>query len=418
MCRKPSDVIPDDPIPAALSRAERHRGRRDVPTGSVLDPLATSTSTKKTEPRRARFSPQRLRGLLAVASAGALLLMAPPAADAMPINTSPPVISGTLEPEHTLIATTGTWRDTSPIVAYEYQWLGCVQYECTDIAYANSSGFTLRRGVPYGEEMAVTVFAIDAQGETGVATSEETNLITYNGPRYTASETAVGAGFVTGLSTFAGSRTADANLACPGPCGANYSYLPGTTIELVAVPVLGASFLGWRGACVSTAATCSFTLDGNKTVAALFTGQTTTAPVLPPGTQAEPGEMQEAMGATAAPEASENGRRPSPPRTLPARLLGVRALHGHIQAVVKCQEKKSCRLSLAFFAGTTTGRALIAQRSFTVAARRSAHISLALNRTGERLLAKRHRLRVVAQLARNANGRSTFIEQSYYTLTA
>lgn len=414
-----SDVIPDDPIPAALSRAERHRGRRDVPTREVLDLLATPTSKKKAEPRRARFLPGCARGLLVAASVGALLLMAPSAAGAAPINTSLPVISGTPELGQTLSTTTGTWTDTkSPIVTYEYSWLFCVMSECTDLIYANASTYKLSWSV-VGLQVEAVVVATDAEGNTGVAASEETFVVTYNGPYYSVSEEAVGDGSITGfVSGFPYGMGPDANLTCPIACGSQYRYAPGTTIELVATPGVGQTFLGWSGTCLGSAPTCFLTLNGDESITASFTGQPATPPSLPPGLPNEPGATPPAAGATSVPEANENGASPRPAASLPAQLLGIRTLHDQIQAVVKCQEKKSCRLSLAFFAKTTTGHALIAQRSFTVAARRSGHISLALSRTGERLLAKHHRLPVVAQLALRANGRSTFIQQARYTLAA
>jgi hypothetical protein len=50
-----------------------------------------------------------------------------------------------------------------------------------------------------------------------------TNVIALGGSRYIVSESAIGAGSVTGYVTGpATSRTADANLACPNACGALY----------------------------------------------------------------------------------------------------------------------------------------------------------------------------------------------------
>lgn len=418
MSLKPSDVIPDGPIPAALSRAKRRRGRRDVPTRRVLDCPATTTRTKKAKHRRACLSPRQLRGPLVAAFVGALLLVGPPVAGAAPVNTSLPVINGTLELGQTLSATTGTWSDKSPIVAYEYQWLFCVDIECTAISYATGSTYKIPWDL-VGLQVEVAVFATDAEGETRVAASAESFDITYKGPYYGVSEDTVGNGTVTGfVSGFLVGLGADANLTCPVACGSLYRYAPGANIELMATPQIGQSFLGWSGACAGSAPTCFLTMNSNESVTATFTGQTTTPPGPSPGHEYQPGEMQPAMGATAVPEASENGRSPSPPGTLPARLVGVHRVHHAIQAVVKCQEAKTCRLSLAFFAYTTTGRAQIAQRTFTVAARRSGHISLALSRTGEHLLDRRHRLPVMAQLSLRAKGRSTLIELARYTLTA
>ena len=236
------------------------------------------------EPRRARPS-VRIKPLLAAVSAGALFVKAPARADAAPVNTSPPAIGGVLEPEHTLTATPGTWTDAkSPIVGYEYQWLRCNQYVCTDIDYKTDSTFMLPWEM-LGAQTEVTVIATDAEGEVGIASSEETDVINYDGPRYTLSETVTGSGFVAGAEDGA----PNAALACPGACGASIPYRPGTTIQLTAMPAPGATFEGWQGACAGTAPTCSVTLGGDEAVTAVFT-TTTPTPVPPTGSEPRAGK--------------------------------------------------------------------------------------------------------------------------------
>lgn len=358
------------------------------------------------EPGRARPS-IRLKPLLAAVSAGALFLKAPPRAEAAPVNTSPPAIAGVLEPEHTLTATTGTWTDAkSPIVGYQYQWLRCNQYECTDIDYATDSTFMLPWELA-GAQAEVTVTAIDAAGEVGIATSEQTDIIGYGGPSYTLSEAVSGSGFVAGAED----GTPNAALACPGACGASIPYRPGTTIQLTATPAPGATFLGWQGACAGTAPTCSVTLGGDEAVTAVFT-TTTPPPVLPTGSEPRAGETPvvgvPSGSAVEAPTPAASGHR--------ARLLGLRALRHHIQASVKCMQAKPCRLSLGLFTRTSAGQLMIALRSVTVAAGRSVRISLAVNRQGERLLARRHQLSVIARLTLSASGRSAVVGQRQLTL--
>ena len=262
----------------------------------------------------------------------------------------------------------------------------------------------------------VTVTATDAQGESSFATSEMTDVIA-NGPSYTVGESAVGAGSVTGFETGpeAAGKTADANLSCPGACGARYPYLPGTRVELVATPALGAAFLGWGGACSGSAPTCSLTLGGDVAAVATFTGQAAAAPSPALGSGSEPTEAPASGSAGApAPEARTLASSITGP---PARLLGLHALHHGVQAVVRCQEARPCRrLSLALFAGTRGGQALIARRSFAIASGRSARISLALSRAGERLLAARRRLPVVAQLTLSVGDRAILLSHSHLTL--
>jgi hypothetical protein len=321
------------------------------------------------------------------------------------VNTSPPAIAGVLEPEHTLTATLGTWKDvTSPILSYDYQWLRWNQYDCTDIDYNTDSTFTLPWEM-LGAQTEVTVIATDAEGEIGIATSEQTDLITFNGPSYTVSETVSGSGFVAGAED----GTPNAVLACPGACGASNRYRPGTTIQLTATPAPGATFEGWQGACAGTAPTCSVTLGGDEAVTAVFTA--TTTPALPPS--AEPRAAEAPV--TGGPSGTAWELTPSA-SGLRARLLGISSKRRQIQASVQCLQAKPCRLSLGLFTRTSAGQLMIAQRSFTVAARRSARITLTLSRQGERLLAGRHRLPVTARLALSANGRAALVGQRHLTL--
>lgn len=350
-----------------------------------------------------------------VASASALALLAPSAAQAAPTNITPPTISGALEAGQELTASTGTWTDAaSPIVSYADQWLRCNASVCTDIDYAHANPYTLPWSFA-GSQAEVTVTATDAQGESSFATSAMTDVIA-NGPSYTVGESTIGSGSVTGFETGpeAVGKTADANLACPGACGARYPYLPGTRVELIATPAPGAAFLGWGGACSGSAPTCSLTLSGDVAAVATFTGQAAAAssPALGSG-----GELREApaSGSTSAPVPE--------PRTLAssitgplARLLRLHALHHGVQAVVRCQEAMPCQLSLALFAGTRGGY-VIAQRSFTIAGGRSAHIGLALSRAGERLLAARRRLPVTARLTLSVGNRAITCVLSRLTLT-
>ena len=209
--------------------------------------------------------PWRLGGLIAACASGALLLTAG-CAEAAPVNTSLPAISGTLESGQTLTATPGSWTDGgATITSYSYQWLLCLQYECPEIAGANSSTYTIQGADDY-EQLAVAVTAYDSAGESTAVISEDTDIVTYNGPFYTLSESTVGAGSVTGFETSpeAAGRTADANLTCPDACGALYPYLPGTEIELIATPETGSTFEGWQGACSGSALTCSLTMNDDR----------------------------------------------------------------------------------------------------------------------------------------------------------
>ena len=177
--------------------------------------------------RRPRSMPWRLGGsrprLWRLAAHGGLC-------GSGPVNTSLPAISGTLESGQALTATPGSWADGgATIPSYSYQWLLCLQYECPEIAGANSSTYTIQGADDY-EQLAVAVTAMTLRGNPPPSSLKITDIVTYNGPFYTLSESTVGAGSVTGFETSpeAAGRTADANLTCPNACGALYPYLPGT----------------------------------------------------------------------------------------------------------------------------------------------------------------------------------------------
>jgi hypothetical protein len=405
----------DGPRATSRGSASQHRGLHGEETMTQLFDVVRARL--QAEPRRARPS-VRLKPLLAAASAGALFLKAPPRAEAAPVNISPPAIAGVLEPEHTLTATPGTWTDAkSPIVGYEFQWLRCNASICTDIDYANNSAFMLGRGMA-GAQTEVTVTAIDAAGEFSFVTSEMTDVIGNNGPYYTLSEIVEGRGSVTGTED----GTPNALLACPGDCGANNPYQPGTTIQLTATPAPGATFEGWQGACAGTAPTCSVTLAGNEAVMAVFNQTVPPTPGLPlGGSEARAGEAPAGDAQPPVTGGPSSGAWEAPARSgarLAARLLSLRALRHHIQASVACLQARPCRLSLGLFARTRTGQAEIAQRSFTIAPRRTARITLTLNRQGERLLARRHRLPVTARLTLSGSGRSALVGQGHVTLAS
>jgi hypothetical protein len=356
-------------------------------------------------------------------SAAALLLVAPPSADAEPVSISPPIITGALEVGQTVSASTGAWADASPIVGYAYQWQHCVssieeEYDCTNIDYANASAYTLPSDLA-GLQARVVVVATDEQGEVGITSSEVTDVIGYNGPSYAVSESTVGSGSVTGSEAGpeAAGKTADANLACPGACGTLYSYLPGTEVELIATPAAGAAFLGWGGgACSGSAPTCSLTLGASVEVTAAFSGQApSSVPALgsegrargaPPPSAGAPG-----LGAWESPASSNAGLG------LPARLLGIRYRRRHVHAQVRCEAASPCRLSLAILTGASAGQVMIARRSFAVPARRSARVSLVLDRRAARILARRHRLPVTARLTLRSAGRASVVERGRFTLT-
>jgi uncharacterized repeat protein (TIGR02543 family) len=56
-------------------------------------------------------------------------------------------------------------------------------------------------------------------------------------------------------------------------CSANFAA--GATVALVATPALGATFIGWTGACGGSATTCTVSMTQSRNVTATFSGATT-----------------------------------------------------------------------------------------------------------------------------------------------
>ncbi len=389
----------------------------------VRDGGTAKTGRRSLRPARAWLGP--------AICASACLLAHAPGAQGDPINTARPTITGKLEVGQTLTANPGTWTDpTSRIVRYEYAWFDCVLPGAGEDCLGTTLGQGNQLTIPLeldGDATTVTVVAIDELGKKGLGFSEETAVITDDIPRYAVSEEVSGGGSVTGAADLQTSAYADMNLGCPGACGANFPYASGTSIELVAHPALGTTFLGWGGACSGSSPTCSLTVSAPVTVTAAFTPAPLPPQLLgpPEGREAgAPAAGGAAGGADAGVLGNEGalnqGEAPAPSvARLPARLLGLRApRHGrHLQATVACQQPRACRLTIAV-SSETPGAQLVASRTLTLAPGRRASIALALDHAGARLLAHRRRLPVSAHLMLREGGRSVAVGEARLTLIA
>jgi hypothetical protein len=128
-----------------------------------------------------RAGKRRGRLLFAGAAAGLVAVFAAfadagGAADlAMPVNASPPTISGTPEEGKTLTAARGTWNNNP--TDYDYFWRRCASdgFSCATITGATNLSYTLK-SVDVGHTLRFRVVAKNADGQTA-ALSAPTGVV-------------------------------------------------------------------------------------------------------------------------------------------------------------------------------------------------------------------------------------------------
>jgi hypothetical protein len=99
----------------------------------------------------------------------------------VPVNTSPPTISGALVPGQTLVEGHGTWA--GPVKGYTVQWLLCDGggLNCAAIAGATFQDYTLV-AADLGHQIRVQETASNSSGASAPATSAATADVTPGGP--------------------------------------------------------------------------------------------------------------------------------------------------------------------------------------------------------------------------------------------
>ena len=111
--------------------------------------------------------------LAVVATAG---MAATNRGSAVPLNTKPPVVSGTAEVGKTLTTTSGTWSGTSPLT-FSYQWRRCDKTggSCGNISGGTAQTYTVL-GSDGGHTLRAAVTAKNSEG-TDSATSVPTAVV-------------------------------------------------------------------------------------------------------------------------------------------------------------------------------------------------------------------------------------------------
>ena len=94
---------------------------------------------------------------------------------AKPVNTVPPVITGTLQPGSTLTAGNGTWTSATP-PTYSYSWQRCDAEGNNCTWFVNTAQTYLLQSSDLGHTFRVYVAATNAGGSQ-VATSGLTGVV-------------------------------------------------------------------------------------------------------------------------------------------------------------------------------------------------------------------------------------------------
>lgn len=112
-----------------------------------------------------------------VGSVGAFSKTTAVAGPGAPVNTSAPVISGTLRQGSTVKASTGSWSSAAPVVAYHFQWFRCDSNgaHCTGIVGASKSTYVLV-GADVSHRLLVQVRA-QTSSDTTLATSKPSGVV-------------------------------------------------------------------------------------------------------------------------------------------------------------------------------------------------------------------------------------------------
>ena len=126
-------------------------------------------------------------GSSAPAASAATSIVVPP----VPVNTSPPTISGTVQQGQTLTESHGTWSN-SP-TSYTYQWLRCdnTGANCTTITGANAQTY-ISLAADVGHTLKVQETASNEGGSSAPATSAATSEVVPPVPVNTAAPTISG----------------------------------------------------------------------------------------------------------------------------------------------------------------------------------------------------------------------------------
>ncbi|MCP9485244.1 MAG: hypothetical protein MSC30_05260 [Gaiellaceae bacterium MAG52_C11] len=107
-----------------------------------------------------------------------LALSATAGAPSAPVNSSPPVVSGTAQQGQTLTATTGIWSGTAPI-SFTYRWQRC-NPDCVDVAGATASSYPVV-AADVGASLRVGVTGTNSVGSSEAFSAQTATVIAAGG---------------------------------------------------------------------------------------------------------------------------------------------------------------------------------------------------------------------------------------------
>lgn len=117
--------------------------RSAAPTATRADIRAALTSTAVPVGPDVAHGRVNAAAAMSAVAGGGRTSPSPPGGVAAPVNSAPPVISGTAEVGRSLTAGTGTWSNEPTSYAYQWQRCDAAGGACADIAGATGSGYAV-----------------------------------------------------------------------------------------------------------------------------------------------------------------------------------------------------------------------------------------------------------------------------------
>jgi hypothetical protein len=292
-----------------------------------------------------------------------------------PVDSSPPVISGTLVQGQTLSASPGSWSN-SP-TAYAYQWEQCDSSGtgCTAIAGATGSTYVLSAG-DVGHTIVVQVTASNAGGPGAPASSAASGVISAPPPSATAPKD-VSAPVISGTAV-SGYTLSASEGTWTGTAPISYAYQWQRCTSSGCVSIAGATHGSYVPSAADLGRRLRVLVTASNSAGSVQAGSGEAGPVA----AATPAQARAALSKVLAPR----GRAASPKRVLKA---GGYTFAFHAPS--------AGRLTIRWYERKGHRQVLIASASHSFHAAGSAKVKVRLTGAGRRLLRHGKRVRLTAR---------------------